>query len=219
MNPASPSRHLERIDVLRAVAILLVVAFHYLPNATGQYELNWQGMWRDGGDGQTRLMWWLYPLSLGWSGVSLFFVISGFCIHYSFLKHAASSPGKSFLKQFFWKRFWRIYPPYFIALAVFFCLMLRHHDAGATAGNFWSHLLLIHNFGLATFDGINPAFWSLAVEMQFYLLFPLVLRLRGKVGIKTRFGFLRPRAWPAGSRPWVCRTGGSRPPSIYGISL
>ena len=189
MNPASPSRHLEQIDVLRAMAILMVVAFHYLPNVTGQYELNWQGMWRDGGDVQTSLMWWLYPLSLGWSGVSLFFVISGFCIHYSFLKHAAGSPGKPFLKQFFWKRFWRIYPPYFVALTVFFCLLLRHHVAGTTAGNYWSHLLLIHNFGPETFDGVNPSFWSLAVEMQFYLLFPLVLMLRQKVGIKNTFWF------------------------------
>ena len=189
MNPASPSRHLERIDVLRAMAILMVVAFHYLPNVTGQYELNWQGMWRDGGDVQTSPMWWLYPLSLGWSGVSLFFVISGFCIHYSFLKHAAGSPGKPFLKQFFWKRFWRIYPPYFVALTVFFCLLLRHHVAGTTAGNYWSHLLLIHNFGPETFAGVNPSFWSLAVEMQFYLLFPLVLMLRQKVGIKNTFWF------------------------------
>jgi peptidoglycan/LPS O-acetylase OafA/YrhL len=37
--------------------------------------------------------------------------------------------------------------------------------------------------------GINPAFWSLAVEMQFYLLFPLVLMLRHKVGIKNTFWF------------------------------
>ena len=174
---------------MRAVAILMVVAFHYLPNVTGQYELNWQGMWRDAADVQTGLAWWLYPLSLGWSGVALFFVISGFCIHYSFLKHVASSPGKPFLKQFFWKRFWRIYPPYLIGLGVFFYLMLRHHDAGATAGNFWSHLLLIHNFGSVTFNGINPSFWSLAVEMQFYLLFPLVLMLRGKIGIKRTFWF------------------------------
>jgi peptidoglycan/LPS O-acetylase OafA/YrhL len=180
---------LERIDVLRAFAILMVVCFHFLPSVTGQYEFAWNGFWRDAREVQTPLMWFLYPLTLGWSGVSLFFVISGFCIHYSFLKHEAGSPGKPFLKQFFWKRFWRIYPPYFITLVVFFYLMFRHPETGPTAGNFWLHLLLVHNFSAGAFIGINPAFWSLAVEMQFYLLFPLVLMLRHKVGIKNTFWF------------------------------
>jgi peptidoglycan/LPS O-acetylase OafA/YrhL len=180
---------LGRIDVLRAFAILMVVCFHYLPSVTGQYELEWGGAWQDVQSVHTSLMWCLYPLTLGWSGVSLFFVISGFCIHYSFLKHEAGSPAKPFLKQFFWKRFWRIYPPYFIALVVFYYLMLRHLETGTTAGNFWLHLLLVHNFGAGAFNGINPSFWSLAVEMQFYLLFPLVLILRQKVGIKNTFWF------------------------------
>jgi len=189
MNQPSKSSHLERIDVLRAAAILMVVCFHFLACITGQYEFGWNGFWRNVQDVQTPLMWYLYPLTLGWSGVSLFFVISGFCIHYSFLKHEAKSPGKPFLKQFFWKRFWRIYPPYFITLAVFFYLIFRHPETRPTAGNFWLHLLLVHNFSAGVFNGINPSFWSLAVEMQFYLLFPLVLMLRHKVGIKNTFWF------------------------------
>jgi len=178
MNQPPHSSHLNRIDVLRAAAILMVVGFHYLPIITGRYDVV---------NVQTPLMWLLYPLTLCWSGVSLFFVISGFCIHYSFLKHEAGSSGKPFVKSFFWKRFWRIYPSYFLALMVFYYLMLRHLNPGMPAGHFWLHLLLVHNFTAGAFFGINNSFWSLAVETQFYLLFPLVLILRHKVGIKNTF--------------------------------
>ena len=85
MNQQPKTSHLERIDVLRAVAILMVVCFHFLPSVTGQYQLGWNGLWRNVREVQTPLMWFLYTFSLGWSGVSLFFVMSGFCIPYSFL--------------------------------------------------------------------------------------------------------------------------------------
>jgi peptidoglycan/LPS O-acetylase OafA/YrhL len=74
-------------------------------------------------------------------------------------------------------------------LVVFYYLTLRHLETGTSAGHFWLHLLLVHNFDAGAFSGINPAFWSLAVEMQFYLLFPLVLWLRQKVGMKSAFWF------------------------------
>jgi peptidoglycan/LPS O-acetylase OafA/YrhL len=189
MNQRANSSHLDRIDVLRAAAILMVVCFHFLPSITGQYEFGWDGLWRNVHDVQTSFIWFLYPLTLGWSGVSLFFVISGFCIHYSFLKHEAGSSRKSFLRQFFWKRFWRIYPPYLITLVVFFLLTFRHPEAETGANNFWLHLLLVHNLAAGAFNGINPSFWSLAVEMQFYLLFPVVLILRKKIGIRNTFWF------------------------------
>jgi peptidoglycan/LPS O-acetylase OafA/YrhL len=57
MNKQSSSRHLERIDVLRAFAILMVVCFHFLPSVTGQYEFAWNGFWRNVQDVQTPLMW------------------------------------------------------------------------------------------------------------------------------------------------------------------
>jgi peptidoglycan/LPS O-acetylase OafA/YrhL len=187
MKPPSQSNHLARIDVLRAIAILLVIGCHFFPYVTGQWDFFWRGLWRNVQDVQTPLTWFLYPLAWGWSGVSLFFVISGFCIHHSFLKHEETGGG-TFLKKFFWKRFWRIYPPYFVALIVFYFLMLRHPETKVTASDFWLHVFLLHNFSGTTFLGnINGSFWSLAVEAQFYLLFPLVLLLRRKVGMKKMF--------------------------------
>jgi peptidoglycan/LPS O-acetylase OafA/YrhL len=171
------------------LAILLVVGFHFLPSITGQYELGWRGMWRNVDSVKTPLIWWLYPLSLGWSGVSLFFVISGFCIHHSFFKSESAFLQKSYLKQFLWKRFWRIYPPYVIALMVFNFLVTAHPNFSNWSIDFWLHLFLVHNFAGNVTYGINPSFWSLALEVQFYLLFPLVLLMRNRMGIKKVFWF------------------------------
>ena len=182
-------QHIERIDVLRAAAILLVFAYHYLPAVTGQYELDWAGVWRDPQSAKSWMLWPLYPFTLGWSGVALFFVISGFCIHNSFLKSKARTGDSlsNFLVVFFQRRFWRIYPPYLLVLMVFYCLALRHDLLDCPGFSLSLHLFMIHNFSAKDFFTINPAFWSLAVEMQFYLLFPVVLYFRNKIGLKNVF--------------------------------
>jgi peptidoglycan/LPS O-acetylase OafA/YrhL len=156
--------HLDRIDVLRAAAILLVYLCHGLPCATG---LDKYGL-------------------LGWTGVALFFVISGFCIHLSYLKQCQKNPAVSlsnFTWSFWWRRFWRIYPPYLAALIVFWFLQERHENL--PAWHFWAHLFLVNNFSTDTFYSIAPPFWSLAVEWQFYLLYPLFLWLLRRVGLRT----------------------------------
>lgn len=156
--------HLDRIDVLRAVAISLVYLCHGLPSATGldKYDL------------------------LGWAGVALFFVISGFCIHFSFLKQREKNPTASlsrFVWSFWWRRFWRIYPSYLAALIVFWLLQMRHNNL--PAWHFWTHLFLVNNFNSKSFGSIAVPFWSLAVEWQFYLLYPFFLWLLQRVGLRT----------------------------------
>ena len=156
--------HLDRIDVLRAVAILLVYLCHGLPTATGldQYDL------------------------LGWAGVALFFVISGFCIHLSFIKQRDRNHDLSLAKftwEFWWRRFWRIYPPYFAALIVFWWIQGRHTPL--PAWHFWTHLFLVNNFSNASFGTIAVPFWSLAVEWQFYLIYPFFLWLTRRFSLRT----------------------------------
>ena len=150
----SEKSHLDRIDVLRAVAILLVYFCHALPNVTGRNKYE----------------------ALGHGGVSLFFVISGFCIHHSYLRHqerSADTSLKRFTWQFLWRRFWRIYPPYVVVLILTWWLVQR--QTSLPAWHFWSHAFLFHNTRDASFYSINPAFWSLAVEWQFYLMYPAFL--------------------------------------------
>jgi len=119
----------------------------------------------------------LLPASFGWAGVSIFFVVSGFCIHLSFNQSNRS------WRDFFIRRFFRIYPPYFFAMVLFaiiFCTPHLRLEQDLFSGNvdwrsFFTHLFLIHNFDPSTFWKINPAFWSIAVEAQLYLLYPLLM--------------------------------------------
>ena len=106
-------------------------------------------------------------------------MISGFCIHFSFLKST-----KFTWRRFFWQRFWRIYPAYFVALTLFACLTKTNFLTYVGIRQFGLHALLLHNISHESLIGINPSFWSLATEAQLYLLFPVLIILRQKWGIE-----------------------------------
>jgi peptidoglycan/LPS O-acetylase OafA/YrhL len=123
----------------------------------------------------------------GWSGVALFFVLSGFCIHYQTLTQR--SPFRA--RTFFWRRFTRLYPAYLTTLLLVAALNRWHDGKACSWGDFVAHLLLVHNFSFRYFTSINGVFWSLAVECQFYLLYPLLLflsRRGGPSGLRKRLG-------------------------------
>ncbi len=168
-------RHIEKVDFLRGIAILLVFVYHASLVIFGLYykNYNYSGFWLNYKSiPKIDVMLLFTPAAFGWSGVSLFLIISGFLIHYGTIKKDKFKPG-----LFFNKRFWRIWPPYFVALTFFF-IFKGPHDLL----NFFSHLFLIHNLFDTTVYGINPSFWSLALEMQLYLIYPLYLFLYKKLG-------------------------------------
>jgi peptidoglycan/LPS O-acetylase OafA/YrhL len=89
---------------------------------------------------------------------------------------------------FFRKRARRILPPYYVAMCV---ALLAQHVPLSSAQTLWrpvtsfgvlTHVLLVHNLWPATFEQINPVFWSVAVESQIYLLFPILVLLWGRFG-------------------------------------
>jgi peptidoglycan/LPS O-acetylase OafA/YrhL len=164
-------------DILRGVAILMVVVFHALSAAYGKL-FPWVGSFRDFQSPSSQQQLWFYPLSFGWAGVPLFFVLSGFCIHLSFLHR-----GKLDIPLFFWRRFWRIYPAYFISLSIFTFLTHLNIFSHDGAQQFLAHVLLVQNFHDSTIFAINGPLWSIAVEVQLYLLFPLLIFLRSHFGI------------------------------------
>lgn len=177
--PSFSSTHSISVDVLRGIAILIVVFYHILGPIFG-FMLPWSGWTRDFSHPPTSNFFWSYPATFGWAGVSLFFVLSGFCIHASFLK------AKEFnLPNFFWRRFWRIYPAYFVTLVVLFIVMGFDIFTIAGAYEFFAHALFLHNLRDSAFFVINPSFWSLAVEFQLYLLFPVLLIFRARFGVKN----------------------------------
>lgn len=152
-DPVAPRLH--GLDHLRALAILLVFLFHYQvlsPEAPA-----WFGEW----------------VQFGWTGVDLFFVLSGFLIASQLFSELRVGKQLS-LKVFFAKRFFRIIPVFLVVLAIYFCVpAFREKEA---LPPLWRFLTFTQNFGLNLFEtGTFSHAWSLCVEEHFYLLLPLTL--------------------------------------------
>jgi peptidoglycan/LPS O-acetylase OafA/YrhL len=113
---------------------------------------------------------------VGWIGVQLFFVLSGFLIT-GILIDTRGAPNQ--LRAFFGRRVLRIFPVYYATLAVAFVILPLVSPAHAPEGQhqiwLWTYLVnWSEPFGLAV--PAFPHFWSLAVEEQFYLVWPFVVR-------------------------------------------
>jgi peptidoglycan/LPS O-acetylase OafA/YrhL len=145
MTSTKDSRRVSGLDLLRALAILLVLVAHYPKTHTGL---------------TTRV------LNFGWTGVDLFFVLSGYLIASQWFKPlgAEGSIGgeRPSLTWFYARRFLRTLPAYYAVLLIYFVL-----DSPRPVSHF---LLFTQNFGIP--NTFAPS-WSLCVEEQFYLLFPI----------------------------------------------
>lgn len=115
-------------------------------------------------------------LPIGWIGVPVFFVLSGYLIT-TILLDAKDQPLPNFLKRFYWRRAMRIFPVYYAALAVA-AVVFFTTDALPFFGSDWIYLVTYtQNFArfrpedLQTFVHL----WSLAVEEQFYLIWPFLV--------------------------------------------
>ena len=169
--PAEPTparRHFTTIDALRGFAALSVCLFHFggavLPKLSSPLT--------------TKLTSW------GWTGVEVFFVISGFVIPYVLLRgNYHWRDGGTFLAR----RFIRIWPPsaILIALTVLQYIVINRSGMGAPAG--WTEVSfgrvtvnLAYAVPFTSYTWLNGILWTLAVEFQYYivlaLLFPLLTR-------------------------------------------
>jgi peptidoglycan/LPS O-acetylase OafA/YrhL len=195
-SPAALDRgiRLPNIDLMRGIAILLVILYHL--DTIIILPLGW-GLVRDAAGsahlaaGSRVLRFVLLPFHMGRIGVNLFFVISGLCIHLRFARQQAENPAAPFApKTFFLRRFLRIYPVYWVALAVgaFVAPLLYRavYPEGLSPSGFpaardlLTHVFMLHTFSKTTFMGIIRALWSIATEEQFYLLYPLVFVAIGR---------------------------------------
>ena len=176
-------KHIDFLDQIRGIAIIVVFLFHCLDTSFGYSQLTWGSWIRDFNAPASFLL--LLPLSLGWAGVSIFFVVSGFCIHLSF----ARNPN---WRSFGIRRFFRIYPPYLLAVLLFALLIpwTRIPYARFGLAQLGSHLALIHNYDPRFIFGINGSFWSIAVEAQLYLLYPVLLALVARLGWNRSLSYL-----------------------------
>jgi peptidoglycan/LPS O-acetylase OafA/YrhL len=155
------STRIPQLDAIRGVAILLVI----LHNESGQYpSLHLQRLFAN-----------------GWMGVDLFFVLSGFLIT-GILADSKQSNG--YFKKFYARRCLRIWPLYYSVIFFMFVVVpfLRPSDAHTLTENsspWWAYPLFLQNFLIPIpTDGTGPlgVTWSLAIEEQFYLVWPWVVR-------------------------------------------
>jgi peptidoglycan/LPS O-acetylase OafA/YrhL len=171
---AAPSgNNLPLIDVLRGLASFWVVLFHVRVDLwVGLREMQ-NGL--PAANAFDRLMaWFSVPMAFGGSGVMLFFVLSGFCVHLPL------AGGKAFSwRPYAARRFFRIYPPYLAAVVLTLgCeLLARAIDpTGATSpiGTVLRSVFMAQNYGSAAGQMVaNPSLWSLPVEMELYVVYPL----------------------------------------------
>jgi len=167
------SGRIPELDGLRGLAILLVVLWHYvaIPLTTNTASL---------GTFAARL------LRLSWSGVDLFFVLSGFLIGGILLDHRDAP---RYFRVFYLRRACRILPLYAAWLLLFFSLprlvpMMTHapgiSQLFARPLPSWSYLTLTQNFAMARRGEFGAAWlaptWSLAIEEHFYLVLPITIR-------------------------------------------
>ncbi len=165
----SVDAHIPALDGVRGLAILLVLFLHLAPFGHGL-------------PAPTAFVdkVFLHAARTGWIGVNLFFVLSGFLITGILYDTKGSA---HYFRQFYARRVLRIFPLYYGALAMFLIILpalFPEHwvlrDLKADAGWYWSYL---YNWKVATTGYLASSalghFWSLAVEEQFYLFWPLVV--------------------------------------------
>ncbi|HEY4329306.1 MAG TPA: acyltransferase [Phycisphaerae bacterium] len=127
-------------------------------------------------------------LSAGSFGVQLFFVISGFILGLPFAEHHLLGKKKPSLSAYLMRRVTRLEPPYLISLIVYaIALGLYYHwQIGDTLKHFGASVLYLHNQIYNEISTINGVAWSLEVEVQFYLLAPLLAYLFAIRSTKAR---------------------------------
>lgn len=173
------NRRFAYIDVLRGIACLWVLIHHALQNFP--VPAGWE---------YAPLRALVKFATLGWLGVSLFLVLSGFCLYFPLMRHALPHTARLDVAAFAKRRARRILPPYYAALTGSVLLMVAvnaHRGHELTAGLPWTdllrHALLLHNLWPATFASINGVLWSLALECQLYVVFPLLVYFIARRGV------------------------------------
>jgi len=154
------------IDVYRGLAVLLVTGFH-LWRALDKPTLR--------APGSLRSFDALGALANGSLGVDLFFFISGFCVVLAASARNARTPGA--YGHYVLARWLRVAPAYYVAIVVW-NVIIAWAGVAVKPHSFHdnlTHLLFVHNWSAATFFSVSGVFWSLGVELQFYLLLPLLL--------------------------------------------
>lgn len=164
----STNHYLPYIDGIRAVCVFMVLVFHFsdyykdkvYPDLIKEDSIN------------------LMFTSTGYSAVMLFFCISGFILGTPFINQYVYGGKPVNVKQYLFRRLTRIEPPYFVVVTVLFILSLIMQSKGSfqelLPHYFYSMTYTSNFFSGADFPVLSDVLWSLEIEVQFYLMAPLI---------------------------------------------
>lgn len=161
---------IPELDGLRAVAICAVAMFHaagfiYVKGVSA-------GIYDETGKQFQSGVGWI--VSHGFLGVQLFFVISGFVVTLPFARAASEGRPRPLLRTYFLRRLTRIEPPYLLALTGYLILTLVKSPGTADPAPYAAGTLYLKNLLLHERPWPFILSWSLEVEIQFYLIAPLL---------------------------------------------
>ncbi len=168
VTPPSSGIHWDLLDGLRGVAVLLVVACHgFYYNPHGPRWMIHAG----------------HVIGSGAMGVQIFFVLSGFLISYPFFQ--CREPSNSWYPAgYATRRLLKIFPPFYLVIAI---LAVYYHLHYCDSGYYWTGLQWA--VGIAHFNDppryFNTSFWSIWVELGFYVLLPVLFFFLRRAGRHT----------------------------------
>ena len=174
MDQSHPTQHrLKTLDGLRALAVLLVLAVHTAQEAAHYSGENFMVLHSQA------LTFFLLNSGVG---VHLFFVLSGFLITGQLLQlaHKNKIQKIAIIKSYIKRRLARIVPAYYVVMTFCFVILFLANKATFTHEiQMWTSEYLRHIFFMADYfpSKIMPIFWSLAVEMKFYFIAPIIVLL------------------------------------------
>lgn len=149
-----PAVRFPGLDTLRAAALILVLAYHYMVVVSGKNTFG-------------------FLTGIGWAGVDLFFVLSGYLIGNQIISSLAHNENIC-LKKFYARRFLRTLPNYYVILAIYF--IFPSELGGKETASIWEFLTFTQNLGLRPGQTFTHS-WSLCIEEQFYIILPIVALL------------------------------------------
>lgn len=162
MSALPTTKYIPIVDSLRGWAASGVCFYHFIWGTVDYIEAPWARAWS----------YW------GQYGVTLFFVLSGLVLPLALLRHGYTI---NYFAAFLWRRLWRLEPPYLFSIIITILYLglsaWRHQQEFLLSG--WNVALHL-GYWIPFVEGedwLNPVYWSLAVEFQYYcllgLLFPL----------------------------------------------
>jgi peptidoglycan/LPS O-acetylase OafA/YrhL len=175
MNAQLSAKHIPALDGVRGLAAVGIFICHYGGGLSSSI-----GLVRFAAEVER----------FGWAAVSLFFVLSGFLISGILWE---SFDKENWWRRFYWRRSLRIFPLYYFALLLIFTSTIFFYGHSWPLGSLWPFLVYLQNTPplspiMMKFPNIVALshFWSLAVEEQFYLIWPFLLVWRSGNNTATR---------------------------------